>query len=93
MKREKFDQLKAKFDAIDDINIFLTRTEEAFEKDTKGHVVWSLAIEAYGLEGHHISLSSGYLTRVSVTKEDLKYIANYFKEKKNDLEREVDAEW
>ena len=87
MKREKFDQLKSKFDKIDQYGSFLDAVETSLNDEKEDEAMWTLGIERYRPFG------MGYIGRVSLTKEDIKYLCDYFKEKKKNLEHEVDAEW
>ena len=94
MKREKFDQLKSKFDRIDMYGSFLEAVETSLNDDKEDEAMWSLCIEGYGLPGHSlVGINRGYIARVSLTKEDIRYICGYLREKKLTLEREVEAEW
>ena len=80
MKREKYEQLKARFTRFDAIDSFLN--------DDKKLEMCTLSITIPSSSFFH-----GIPYQLPINKEDVIEICKMYKSKRDDIQRELDAEW
>lgn len=84
MKREKYEQLKAKFTRVDAIDSFL----KVLDNDDEKLKMCSLSITVPSSSFFH-----GIPYQLPINKEEVIEICKIYKSKRDDIQRELDAEW